>query len=103
MCTSCSPTASARRRCARPRRGGAPLCAVAPGEPRALVNASAVTEIRTAATSAVATDLLARPGAAELAIIGTGVQGRAHAHAIAATRDLTGSGPAARYLARRRS
>ena len=47
----------------------------ATGEPLALVNASAVTEIRTAATSAVATGLLARPGAAELAIIGTGVQG----------------------------
>jgi len=38
----------------------------------------------------VATCLLARPGAAELAIIGTGVQGRAHAHAVAATRTLTG-------------
>jgi len=66
------------------------LSDVRTGEPLALVNASAVTEIRTAATSAVATALLARPGAAELAVIGTGVQGRAHAHAIAATRPLTG-------------
>ena len=65
-------------------QGGVLLFDVWTGEPRALVNASAVTEIRTAATSAVATDLLARPGAAEVAIIGTGVQGRAHAHAIAA-------------------
>ena len=73
------------------------------GEPRALVNASAVTEIRTAATSAVATDLLARPGAAEVAIIGTGVQGRAHAHAIAATRELTGIRLAGRDPARTRA
>ena len=65
-------------------QGGVLLFAAATGEPLAMVNASAITEIRTAATSAVATDLLARPGAAELAIIGTGVQARAHAHAVAA-------------------
>jgi len=76
-------------------QGGVLLFDAATGEPLALVNASAVTEIRTAAVSAVATDLLARPGAAELAIIGTGVQGRAHAHALAATRPLTGIIPPA--------
>jgi ornithine cyclodeaminase/alanine dehydrogenase-like protein (mu-crystallin family) len=59
------------------------------GEPLALLNASAVTEIRTAAVSAVATDLLAAPGADVLAIIGTGVQAAAHLRAIAATRPLT--------------
>jgi ornithine cyclodeaminase len=58
------------------------------GEPLALLNASAVTEIRTAAVSAVATELLARSGAAELAIIGTGVQARSHLLAIAAVRPL---------------
>jgi ornithine cyclodeaminase/alanine dehydrogenase-like protein (mu-crystallin family) len=58
------------------------------GEPLALLNASAVTEVRTAAVSAVATELLARPGAAELAIIGTGVQARSHLLAIAAVRPL---------------
>jgi ornithine cyclodeaminase len=84
-------------------QGGVLLFDVSTGEPRALINASAVTEIRTAATSAVATDLLARPGPAELAIIGTGVQGRAHAHAIAATRDLTGIRLAGRDLARTRT
>jgi ornithine cyclodeaminase len=84
-------------------QGGVLLFDVSTGEPRALVNASAVTEIRTAATSAVATDLLARPGAAELAIIGTGVQGLAHAHAIAATRDLAGIRLAGRDLARTRT
>jgi len=84
-------------------QGGVLLFDVSTGEPRALVNASAVTEIRTAATSAVATDLLARPGAAELAIVGTGVQGRAHAHAIAATRELAGIRLAGRDLARTRT
>ena len=84
-------------------QGGVLLFDVSTGEPRALVNASAVTEIRTAATSAVATDLLARPGAAELAIVGTGVQGRAHAHAIAATRELAGIRLAGRDLARART
>jgi ornithine cyclodeaminase/alanine dehydrogenase-like protein (mu-crystallin family) len=58
------------------------------GQPLALLNASAVTEIRTAAVSAVATSLLARADADELAIIGTGVQARSHLHAIAASRPL---------------
>lgn len=53
------------------------------GEPQALVNASALTEIRTAAASVVATRLLARADASQLAIIGTGVQARAHAIALA--------------------
>jgi ornithine cyclodeaminase/alanine dehydrogenase-like protein (mu-crystallin family) len=70
-------------------QGGVLLFAADTGEPLALVNASAVTEIRTAAVSAVATGLLARPGAGDLAVIGTGVQGQAHAHALAATRPLT--------------
>ena len=58
------------------------------GEPLAVLNASAVTEIRTAAVSALATEFLARPGADSLAIIGTGVQARAHLRAIAASRPL---------------
>jgi ornithine cyclodeaminase len=60
------------------------------GEPLAILNASAITEIRTAAVSAVATALLARPDATELAIIGTGVQARAHLLAISGSRPLTG-------------
>jgi ornithine cyclodeaminase len=83
-------------------QGGVLLFAAGTGEPLALVNASAVTEIRTAAVSAVATGLLARAGAAELAIIGTGVQARAHAHALAATRPLTGIRIAGRDPARAR-
>ena len=83
-------------------QGGVLLFAAGTGEPLALVNASAVTEIRTAAVSAVATGLLARAGAAELAIIGTGVQGQAHARALAATRPLTGIRMTGRDLARAR-
>src|SRR5512138_2269776 len=48
------------------------------GELRALLDASAVTAIRTAAVSALATRLLAREDAAVLAIVGTGVQARKH-------------------------
>jgi ornithine cyclodeaminase len=81
-------------------QGGVLLFAAGTGEPLALVNATAVTENRTAAVSAVATGLLARPGAAELAIIGTGVQARAHARALAATRPLTGIRIAGRDPAR---
>jgi len=60
------------------------------GELLALLNGSALTEVRTAAVSAVATSLLARPDADSLAIVGTGVQARAHALAISATRPLAG-------------
>jgi ornithine cyclodeaminase/alanine dehydrogenase-like protein (mu-crystallin family) len=56
------------------------------GEPLALLNASAVTEIRTAAVSVVASELLAREDADVLAIIGAGVQARAHALALARWR-----------------
>lgn len=58
------------------------------GEPVAVLNAAAVTEIRTAAVSVVATEALARPGAADLAVIGTGVQARAHVLALSQARDL---------------
>jgi ornithine cyclodeaminase/alanine dehydrogenase-like protein (mu-crystallin family) len=58
------------------------------GEPLALMNASALTEIRTAAVSVVATELLARPEADVLAVIGTGVQARSHVLALQEARDL---------------
>ena len=57
------------------------------GRLRAVVNASAITELRTAAVSAVATKLLARPGARRVAILGSGVQGRSHAVAMRAVID----------------
>ena len=52
------------------------------GQLRALLNASAITEIRTAAVSAVATRALARPDARVVAILGGGVQARSHDVAI---------------------
>ena len=54
------------------------------GELQAILNASPITEIRTAAVSAVATRALARPGARTVAIIGAGVQARSHAEAMRA-------------------
>jgi ornithine cyclodeaminase len=53
----------------------------------AVLNASAVTEIRTAAVSGVATKLLARKGARRVAILGAGVQARSHAEAMRAVID----------------
>ena len=61
----------------------------ATGEAEALVNATAITSVRTAAVSALATDVLARPDATELAVIGTGFQAQWHVRAIAAVRPLT--------------
>jgi ornithine cyclodeaminase/alanine dehydrogenase-like protein (mu-crystallin family) len=58
------------------------------GELLAVINASAVTAIRTAAVSAVATKLLARVDARRLAIIGSGVQARSHLTAMAAARSI---------------
>ena len=63
-------------------QGGVLLFSGETGELLALVNASAITEIRTAAVSAVATRALAREDANELAIIGAGVQARAHLEAL---------------------
>jgi ornithine cyclodeaminase/alanine dehydrogenase-like protein (mu-crystallin family) len=56
------------------------------GVPTAILDASAVTAIRTAAVTAVATGLLARPGARTLAILGAGVQARSHLRALASVR-----------------
>lgn len=58
------------------------------GELLALMNASEITAIRTAAVSAVATRLLAREDAENLAIIGAGVQARTHLSALACVRSI---------------
>lgn len=58
------------------------------GELLAVMNASAITAIRTAAVSAVATRLLARDDAHTLAIIGAGVQARTHLEAIPLVRNI---------------
>jgi len=58
------------------------------GELQAVVNASAVTAIRTAAVSAVATQALAREDACDLAIVGAGVQARSHVEAMSHVRTI---------------
>jgi len=57
------------------------------GELVAVLNASPVTEIRTAAVSAVATRALARPDAQRVAILGAGAQARGHVHAMRSVLD----------------
>jgi len=57
------------------------------GELLAIMNASPITEIRTAAVSAVATRALARPDAQRVAILGSGAQARGHVHAMRAVLD----------------
>jgi ornithine cyclodeaminase/alanine dehydrogenase-like protein (mu-crystallin family) len=56
------------------------------GIPTAILNASAITEIRTAAVTAVATRTLARQDSRVLAILGGGVQARAHLRSLADVR-----------------
>ncbi len=58
------------------------------GEPVALMDGTYITAMRTAAGSALATRLLARPDAALMAVLGTGVQARAHARLIPRVRRL---------------
>lgn len=69
-------------------QGAVLLFSAETGELLALMNASAITAIRTAAVSGVATDLLAREDASDLAIIGAGVQARTHLKAIAEVRPI---------------
>jgi ornithine cyclodeaminase len=67
-----------------PHQGGVLLHDGGTGELVALLNASPITAIRTAAVSAVATRALASPGAERVAILGAGVQARAHVNAMRA-------------------
>mgnify|MGYP001249716252 FL=1 len=55
---------------------------------RAVVDGTAVTAIRTAAVSGVATKLLAKEDAADLAIIGAGTQARTHLEAMLLVREI---------------
>jgi alanine dehydrogenase len=59
------------------------------GEPLATMDGRLITEVRTAAVSAVATKYLARPDASALAIIGSGVQAHSHLEALRLVRDLS--------------
>ena len=56
------------------------------GEPVALMDGRLITELRTAAVSAVATELLASRNTKALAILGSGVQARAHVRALSLVR-----------------
>lgn len=58
------------------------------GLPLAMIEGSSLTAIRTAAASALATDLLARKNANNLLVIGCGEQARRHIHSMRAVRDL---------------
>jgi ornithine cyclodeaminase len=55
---------------------------------RAIVDATAITAIRTAAVSGLVTDLLAKPDAGDLAIIGAGTQATTHLQAMQAVRPI---------------
>jgi ornithine cyclodeaminase len=69
-------------------QGAVLLFEVDTGRLSALMDGATITAIRTAAVSGVATDLLARKDATELAILGAGVQARTHLEAIASIRPL---------------
>jgi ornithine cyclodeaminase/alanine dehydrogenase-like protein (mu-crystallin family) len=58
------------------------------GCPVALLDAAEITAIRTAAASGLATRLLARPDAGDLALLGAGEQARSHLEAMLAVRAL---------------
>lgn len=58
------------------------------GQPRALMDGTYLTALRTGAASGLATELLARPDAAVLGVIGAGGQARAQIEAILAVRPI---------------
>lgn len=58
------------------------------GEPLVTMDGTLITEMRTGAVSAVATDRLARPDASVLAILGSGVQARSHLEALRLVRSF---------------
>ena len=64
------------------------LFETAHGRPVAMLDAGEITAIRTAAASALATDLLARDDAGDLAILGAGEQATSHLEAMQCVRRL---------------
>jgi ornithine cyclodeaminase/alanine dehydrogenase-like protein (mu-crystallin family) len=58
------------------------------GRPLAVMDGESLTATRTGAASGLATDLLARRDAREVAVIGTGVQGRTQLEAVCAVRPV---------------
>ncbi len=59
------------------------------GTPKALMDGTHITAVRTGAASAVATRALARKDARVLAILGAGVQGRSHLDAVRRVRNFS--------------
>lgn len=80
-------------------QGAVLLFSAETGELLAMMNASAITAIRTAAVSGVATDLLAQPDAGNLALIGSGVQARSHLAAMSEVRSIKSCRIASRHFA----
>ena len=70
-------------------QGGVMIFDPSNGTPLALCEAGAITAVRTAAVSALATDKLARPDAATVAILGAGTQARSHVDAMLEVRSVT--------------
>jgi ornithine cyclodeaminase/alanine dehydrogenase-like protein (mu-crystallin family) len=60
----------------------------ATGTPRAVMDGTHITAVRTGASSAVATRALAREGARVLAVLGAGVQARSHLDTVRRVRDF---------------
>ena len=58
------------------------------GEPLAVLDGRLITEMRTAAVSAAVTNRLAAPGSRVLALLGSGVQAKAHLEAIREVRSI---------------
>ena len=69
-------------------QGGVMIFDPETGRPLALAEAGAITAVRTAAASALATDLLARSDASTLAILGCGIQARSHVEAMLLVRPI---------------
>jgi ornithine cyclodeaminase len=69
-------------------QGTVMLFDAANGRLKAVVDATEITAVRTAAASAVATDLLSRPDSNILAILGSGVQASSHLDAIPLVRPI---------------
>jgi ornithine cyclodeaminase len=70
-------------------QGGVMIFDPANGAPLALCEAGAITAVRTAAVSALATEKLARPDAATVAILGAGTQASSHIEAMLAVRPVS--------------
>ncbi len=70
--------------------GNAIVCAVnaETGVPEALMNGAYLTALRTGAVSGASTELMARPDAKHLVVIGSGTQGVTQAAAVCAVRDI---------------